>query len=92
MQIQSSRGTSGLPGTAGSPLLSTLLGNQSSIGRKKEVVVLLKPTIIRTLQDWEAQTRRSRLALDDMAEVKARMVRMDGSLDTKAKPFRAGTN
>jgi len=92
MQIQSSRGTSGLPGTAGSPLLSTLLGNQSSLGRKKEVVVLLKPTIIRTLQDWEAQTRRSRLALDDMAEVKARVVRMDGSLDTKAKPFRAGTN
>lgn len=92
MQIQSSSGTSGLPGTAGSPLLSTLLGNQTSIGRKKEVVVLIKPTIIRTLQDWEAQTRRSRLALDKIAEVKARVIRINGSLDTKTKPSRAAVD
>ena len=92
MQIQSSSGKSGLPGTAGSPLLSTLLGNQTSIGRKKEVVVLIKPTIIRTLQDWEAQTRRSRLALDKIAEVKARVIRINGSLDTKTKPSRAAAD
>ena len=87
MQIESSQRTSGLPGTAGSPLLSTLLGNQSSIGRKKEVVVLLKPTIIRSAQDWDAQTRRSRIALDDIAEVKARVVRVDGNLEIKTKPL-----
>ena len=92
MQIQSSRGTAGLPGTAGSPLLSTLLGNQSSIGRKKEVVVLLKPTIIRTAQDWEAQTRRSRMALDDMADVSARVVRVDGVPGTKKLSSRPAAN
>jgi len=42
-------------------------------------VVLIKPTIIRTAEDWEAQTRRSRAALDDMEAVRARVVRVDGS-------------
>ena len=92
MQIQSSSGTSGLPGTAGSPLLSTLLGNQASIGRKKEVVVLIKPTIIRTLQDWQAQTNRSRSALDKIAEVKARVIRINGSLNIKTKPAKAAVD
>jgi len=92
MQIESSRGTSGLPGTAGSPLLSTLLGNQASTGRKKEVVVLLKPTIIRTAQDWDAQTRRSRMMLEDMAEAKARVVRVDGNLEAKTKSLGSAAN
>jgi MSHA biogenesis protein MshL len=81
MQIESNRSASGLPGTNDIPVLSTLFGNRANTGRKKEVVVLIKPTIIRTEQDWEAQTRRTRAALDDMDTTRARVIRIDGSVD-----------
>ena len=81
MQITSNRSSSGLPGTSSSPFFGTILGNKANTGRKKEVVVLIKPSIIRTAQDWEAQTRRSRDALDDMETTRARVIRMDGSVD-----------
>ena len=81
MQIESNRRSSGLPGSSDVPFFSTLLGNKANSGRKKEVVVLIKPTIIRTAQDWEAQTRRARAALDDMDAVRARVIRIDGTLD-----------
>ena len=85
MQIESNRKSSGLPGTSEIPLLSQLLGNRANTGRKKEVVVLIKPTIIRTAQDWEAQTLRTRAVLDDMDTARARVVRIDGSVDS-SKP------
>lgn len=81
MQISSNRSSSGLPGTSSSPFFSTILGNKANTGRKKEVVVLIKPTIIRTAQDWEAQTRRTRDALDDMDVARARVIRLDGMAD-----------
>jgi MSHA biogenesis protein MshL len=80
MQIESSRKTSGLPGTSGVPFFGTLLGNRANSGRKKEVVVLIKPSIIRTAQDWETQTRRSRAALDELEAVRARVIRIDGTV------------
>jgi MSHA biogenesis protein MshL len=85
MQIETNRGASGFPGSASSPLFSTLLGNKVGTGRKKEVVVLIKPSIIRTQQDWDAQTQRTRDALDDMDAARARVIRLDGSLDA-SKP------
>ena len=81
MQIESNRRSSGLPGTSDVPVLSTLFGNRANTGRKKEVVVLIKPTIIRTAQDWEAHTSRTRAALDDMDAARARVIRIDGTLD-----------
>jgi MSHA biogenesis protein MshL len=78
MQMDSSRSSSGLPGTTGSGLMSSLFGNRSSTNRKKEVIVLIKPTIIRTAEDWEAQNRRTRAALDDMDATRARIIRLDG--------------
>jgi MSHA biogenesis protein MshL len=80
MQLESNRKSSGLPGTSDIPLFSSILGNRSSAGRKKEIVVLIKPTIIRTAQDWEAQTLRTRAALDDMDATRARVIHMDGSV------------
>lgn len=77
MQVSSSKGSSGLPGAMNSPF-SALFGNRANSGRKKELVVLIKPSIIRTPQDWEAQTRRSRLALDDMDVTRNRVIRLDG--------------
>jgi MSHA biogenesis protein MshL len=81
MQMESSRTTSGLPGTGNSALLSTLFGNKAVTGRKKEVIVLIKPTIIRTAEDWEQHNRRARAAIDDMDAARARVIRLDGSVE-----------
>jgi MSHA biogenesis protein MshL len=79
MQVQSNRTSSGMPGTSDVPFLSSILGNKANSGRKKELVVLIKPTIIRNAEDWEAQTRRTQAALDDMDASRARVIRMDGA-------------
>jgi len=42
------------------------------------VIVLIKPTIIRTAADWEAQGRRARAAIDDMDAARARVIQLDG--------------
>jgi MSHA biogenesis protein MshL len=81
MQVESNRRSSGLPGSGDSPFFGTLFGNRANIGRKKEVIVLIKPTVIRSAQDWEAQTQRTRVALDDMDTARARVIRLDGTVD-----------
>ena len=86
MQLESSRNASGLPGSTGAQFLSSLLGNRANTGRKKELVVLIKPTIIRTAQDWEQQNRLVRSSLDDMEAVRSRVIRLDGTVEiTKPK-------
>lgn len=80
MQMESNRTSSGLPGTGDVPFLSSILGHKLNSGRKKELVVLIKPTIIRSADDWETQTRRTKAALDDMDVSRARVIRMDGSV------------
>ena len=87
MQLESNRTSSGMPGTSEVPFLSSILGNKANTGRKKELVVLIKPTIIRNADDWEAQTRRTRAALDDMEAARARVIRLDGTVKT-AEPAR----
>jgi MSHA biogenesis protein MshL len=79
MQIQSNRSSSGLPGSSDT-IFSSLLGNKANTGSKKELVVLIKPTIIHTQDDWDEQNRRSRAALDDMDAARARVIRMDGQV------------
>jgi MSHA biogenesis protein MshL len=83
MHIESSRAASGLPGTSDVPVLGSLLGNRLRAGRKKEVVVLIKPTVIRTAQDWEVQSLRVREALDDLAPMRPRVIRLDGAGEEK---------
>jgi MSHA biogenesis protein MshL len=77
MQIQSNRSSSGLPGSSNT-MFSSLLGNKANTGSKKELVVLIKPTIIHTQDDWDEQNRRSRAALDDMDAARARVISIDG--------------
>ena len=79
MQMESSRSGSGMAGTTGIPILSSLFGNRAAMARKKEVIVLIKPTIIRTADDWDAQAQRTRALLDDIDASRARVIRMDGS-------------
>jgi MSHA biogenesis protein MshL len=81
MQVESNRRSSGIPGVSDVPVLSSIFGNRANTGRKREVVVLIKPTIVRTSADWEAQTQRARLALDEMELTRARVIRLDGTVE-----------
>jgi MSHA biogenesis protein MshL len=47
MRHKQEQNASGLPGATGNPVLGTLLGSRSSERTKSELVMLLKPTIIR---------------------------------------------
>ena len=77
MQMQSSRAVSGVPGTTGSTF-AALFGNKMSTGAKREVIVLIKPTIIRGAADWDEVTRKARVALEDMDQTRARVIQLDG--------------
>jgi MSHA biogenesis protein MshL len=77
MQMDSSRNVSGVPGTTGS-IFAPLFGNKLAAGRKREVIVLIKPTIIRSAADWEEQSRKARVALDEMDDARARVIQLDG--------------
>jgi MSHA biogenesis protein MshL len=79
MQVKSNTKASGFPGMSDIPLFSYLFGNRVKVGRKKELVVLIKPTIIRTAQDWEKQTQIVRAALDDMEAL--RVIRINGAVE-----------
>ncbi|MCY7304699.1 MAG: secretin N-terminal domain-containing protein [Rhodoferax sp.] len=81
MQLDSSRSASGVPGSTRLNFFSSLLGNSSRTGRKKELVVLIKPTIIRSAQDWEQQNRQVRSALEDIEVVRSRVIRLDGRVE-----------
>ncbi len=78
MQMESNRANSGLPGTGDVPVFSTLFGNKAHTSRKKEVVVLIKPSIIRNAQDWEAQTQRLRNDLQDMDSGRHQVIKLGG--------------
>ncbi len=73
MQQESSRRGSGLPGADATPLTATLFGNRANSGRKRELVVLIKSSIIRSVQDWEQETARSAQLLEE-ADAKSRRV------------------
>ncbi len=73
MQQETNRRGSGLPGADQTPLTATLFGNRANSGRKRELVVLIKSTIIRGAADWEQETARSAQRLED-ADAKGRKV------------------
>ena len=65
-QEQSSEG-SGLPGASRSQGIGWLFGNKSSYLAKRELVILIKPTIIRNDSSWK----------DDLAETQERLEQYD---------------
>jgi len=86
MQLVSQMSRSGLPGSAGIPLFSSLVGNQQVSGNKREIVVLIKPTIIRSVEDWREQAREVKTRIDDLNQMR-RTISIDGSVSgTPAKP------
>jgi MSHA biogenesis protein MshL len=86
MQLVSQMSRSGIPGSAGIPLFSSLAGNQQTSGTKREIVVLIRPTIIRSIEDWREQAREVKARIDDLNQMR-RTISIDGSVpDTTAKP------
>jgi MSHA biogenesis protein MshL len=86
MQVESSRTSSGMPGTSDVPFFSSLLGNKANTGSKKELVVLIKPSIVRTAQDWEQQTHHAHSGVEELDSAHNRIIRLDGSADAGLKP------
>lgn len=78
MQLQSQGTRSGLPGSTNVPVLSNLLGNQRNSGSKREIVVLIKPTIIRSREDWREQAREAKDRIDELGKAR-RIITIDGS-------------
>jgi MSHA biogenesis protein MshL len=56
MKQQQVADASGLPGTTDSAIAGSLLGQRSRSSSKSELVMLLKPTIIRGQSGWQADT------------------------------------
>lgn len=84
MQMEGSRQNSGLPGSADNVVTRTLFGNNANSGRKKELVVLIKPTIIRSAEDWAATTRQNAASLEDLNPGSRRVITVDGAKSATA--------
>lgn len=63
MQTESNNGLSGLPGASNAGPFGSLVSNQSSIGKKRELVVLIKPTVIKSSSDWAATWNNASLLM-----------------------------
>ncbi len=85
MQMEASRRGSGLPGADSNPLTSMLFGNRANNGRKRELVVLIKPSIIRSAEDWEQHNRLVSESLDDTESRSRRVIRLDGAAQPAPK-------
>ncbi|WP_457352715.1 secretin N-terminal domain-containing protein [Roseateles sp. P5_D6] len=79
MQMEATRRGSGVPGADSNPLTSMLFGNRANNGRKRELVVLIKPSIIRSAEDWEQHNRLVSESLDDTEGRSRRVIRVDGA-------------
>ncbi|MFT7724195.1 MAG: secretin N-terminal domain-containing protein [Roseateles sp.] len=86
MQMEASRRGSGLPGADANPVTSMLLGNRANAGRKRELVVLIKPSIIRGAEDWEQHNRLISASLADTETRSRRVIRLDGAAAAASGP------
>ncbi|CAD5370293.1 MSHA biogenesis protein MshL [Rubrivivax sp. A210] len=74
MQIESSRSSAGLPGRGEGAVGRTLLGNNKASGRKKELVVLIRPTLIRSAEDWQRSAEQALATLGEPEQGPRRVV------------------
>ena len=66
MKVEMNNGRSGIPGLADAPLIGGAFRNSSTDTIKRELVILIKPTIIDSDKNWE----------QDIADTRDRMQRM----------------
>lgn len=57
---------SGLPGVAKVPVLGALFGSKSEVVQKRELVVLIKPTIVESSSDWNRDLLDSGRRMKDL--------------------------
>ncbi|MEW5788424.1 MAG: pilus (MSHA type) biogenesis protein MshL [Pseudomonadota bacterium] len=67
MKRESRDGDSGVPGLSTVPGLGLLFKNSNASRSKQELVILLKPTVIRQSSDWLESARESSLRLEGFA-------------------------
>ncbi len=60
MKVDIANDRSGLPGLQDAPGVGVLFGNNTRTRTKRELVILLKPTIIKSEKDWEQDIQQTR--------------------------------
>jgi len=60
MKLDTADGRSGLPGLQDAPTIGGLFGSQRRSAVKKELVILIKPTVIQSERDWDTDISESR--------------------------------
>jgi MSHA biogenesis protein MshL len=76
MKQSQSSDANGLPGTTESSGWGLLFGTRNSYVRKRELVILMKPTIIRNESSWK----------EDLIETQSRVQQLDPRLAKPARP------
>ncbi len=72
MKVELNKGRSGIPGLADTPLIGGAFRNSSTDTVKRELVILIKPTIIESDRNWE----------QDLQDTRTRMQRMGNDMGT----------
>ncbi|HEV7577375.1 MAG TPA: secretin N-terminal domain-containing protein [Caldimonas sp.] len=80
MKQRESADSSGLPGTTGSSVFGSLFGQRARSSTKSELVMLLKPTIIRGEGDWEKDAADLQRRLQSLEPVAAASAQRDAAL------------
>lgn len=65
MTQDQSDASNGLPGIHQVPVLGNLFGQKSKALNKRELVILLKPTVIQNESDWQSDLQNTQSRLDD---------------------------
>ncbi|HEY5292591.1 MAG TPA: secretin N-terminal domain-containing protein [Burkholderiales bacterium] len=68
MKVELNNGRSGIPGLADAPLIGGAFRNSSTDTIKRELVILIKPTIIESDKNWEQDIQDSRSRLQGMGD------------------------
>lgn len=68
MQVTLNKGDSGVPGLADTPLIGGAFRNTSADTIKRELVILIRPTIVDSDKNWEQDIRESRNRMQHMGD------------------------
>lgn len=68
MQVEMNNGNSGIPGLADAPIIGGAFRNTSTDTVKRELVILIRPTIIDSDKNWEQDIRESRDRMQQMGD------------------------
>jgi len=74
MQVEANGRNSGLPGSSNNVVTRALFSNNDVSSRKKELVVLIKPTIIRNVEDWQQANQQTGSLFDESPDTPRRVI------------------